>query len=445
VTPDRIPNSVVPVDPFVGQTIDGRYYIEARIGEGGMGVVYRATHVVLKKKLAIKVMRGEQANDPEVVQRFVQEARASSAIGHPNIVSISDFGTTADAAVYFAMEYLQGQTLGEAMLLGRLERQRALAIFIQIASALEAAHAVGIIHRDLKPDNIFLTHEPECPDFVKVLDFGIAKVRNAAARITRTGMVFGTPHYMSPEQAAGQTVDHRSDIYSLGVMMYQVFAGQLPFDADSYMDVMTKHMYEAPPLPSGLSAELRGPIEDIIMKALQKKTESRYATMFLLREDLERAQSGQSHTDADSDPAPRAASTPSPLRAASLPPVAAAGAGVEDDSISVPKQKSSLWLLLALAVAVLAAGAAALASWGGADKNPSAPPGLPDVPSSAAAAPPPTAAARDAAQLEPPRSAGAEVDNAPSQKAPAKPSRATQTDKPRRTLKRVPEAPSPWQ
>jgi eukaryotic-like serine/threonine-protein kinase len=281
-----------PSSEITGTVIDGRYRIEGRLGEGGMGVVYKASHVVLKKLLAIKVMRGEQARDGDIVQRFVQEAQASSAIGHPNIIGISDFGTAPDGSVYFAMEYLEGQTLGKAMERGPLPRERAIDIFVQIADALEAAHQRGIIHRDLKPDNIFLIRSGGRDDFVKVLDFGIAKVKNAAAKITRTGMVFGTPHYMSPEQAAGQVVDHRSDIYSVGVIMYQVFTGQLPFDAESYMGVITKHMYDPPAKPSERVPELRGAIEDIIMVALAKKPEHRYQSMLDLRDDLGRALKG---------------------------------------------------------------------------------------------------------------------------------------------------------
>ncbi|HEY2736683.1 MAG TPA: serine/threonine-protein kinase, partial [Polyangiales bacterium] len=279
---------VAPLDPLIGQIIDGRYAVEARIGEGGMGIVYRARHVGLKKPIALKLMRSDQAHDPDVVQRFVQEARASSAIGHPNIVDISDFGATQDGAIYFAMEYLQGHSLAQAMLRGPLARERALSILIQIASALAAAHARGIIHRDLKPDNVFLTREPENDDFVKVLDFGIAKVKNAAAKITRTGAVFGTPHYMSPEQAAGQPVDPRSDIYSLGVIMYQLFVGQLPFEGESFIGVMEKHRFEAPLAPSARVPALRGTIEQIILKAMQKKPEARQPTMLALRDELER-------------------------------------------------------------------------------------------------------------------------------------------------------------
>ncbi len=346
------------VDPFIGTTIDGRYRVEARIGEGGMGVVYRASHTVLKKPLAIKVMRGEQAQDPEVVQRFVQEAQSSSAIGHPNIISINDFGTTADGSVYFAMEYLEGQSLARAMEHGPMARQRAIHLFVQMASALEAAHQRGIVHRDLKPDNLFLIRQGGQDDFVKVLDFGIAKVKNAAAKITRTGMVFGTPHYMSPEQAAGQAVDHRSDIYSLGVIMYQVFAGQLPFDAESYMGVMTKHMYDEPVPPSAILPALRGPVEDVILKALEKKPEQRYQSMLELKQDLERLGRGDPVLAAErklgvSDTLPftplPGGSPSSGVPAASAAPAAPTLSEIDAADVpSVPRKRTPGWLLPAV-------------------------------------------------------------------------------------------------
>jgi len=290
-------------DSLLGVVVDGRYRIEARIGDGGMGVVYRATHVALKKPFAIKVMRGEQAHDPDVVQRFVQEARAASAIGHPNIVNINDFGSTVDGAVYLAMEFLAGQTLAQAMESGPIECDRALRIFIQIAGALEATHEHGIVHRDLKPENIFLKPEPENPDFVKVLDFGVAKVRNATANITRTGMVVGTPHYMSPEQAAGQPVDHRSDIYSLGVIMYQALSGQLPFSAESFTDVMTKHMYEPPQAPSFFGVELPQVLEALVLQGLSKKPEERPQSMRELQLSLQRIQARAAFSEPAAGPA----------------------------------------------------------------------------------------------------------------------------------------------
>jgi eukaryotic-like serine/threonine-protein kinase len=350
-----------PSDALVGSIIDGRYRVEARIGEGGMGVVYRASHVVLKKALAIKVMRSEQAHDGEVVQRFVQEARSSSAIGHPNIIGISDFGTTQDGSVYFAMEYLEGQTLGKAMEDGGIERERAIALFLQITSALEAAHQNGIVHRDLKPDNIFLAKLGGQTDVVKILDFGIAKVKNAAAKITRTGMVFGTPHYMSPEQAAGQAVDQRSDIYSLGVIMFQVFAGQLPFDAESYMGVMTKHMFDPPPRPSSVKPGLRGSIEDVILMALAKKPEERYQSMLAIKEDFERLRRGERVSASDlpivsgmGDTLPLATLSGQAVIEAGAGRPSAAGARDTALSVEIPIRRRPPWIVPAIGVGVAA-------------------------------------------------------------------------------------------
>ncbi|HET8938747.1 MAG TPA: serine/threonine-protein kinase [Polyangiales bacterium] len=277
-------------DPLIGSVIDGRYRVEERIGEGGMGVVYRATHVVLRKPFALKVIRADQATDANIVQRFVREARAASGIGHPNIVNINDFGTTADGSLYLAMEFLDGMTLADAMKSGPIPFARALEIFIQIAGALEAAHAQGIVHRDLKPENIFLMREAGQYEFVKVLDFGIAKVKNAAAKLTSTGMVFGTPHYLSPEQAAGQPVDHRSDIYSLGVIMYQVLAGELPFTAESLMALMTKHMFEPAPSLREAGHPVPTALDAIVGRCLQKKPELRHGSMRELDSDLRRVQ-----------------------------------------------------------------------------------------------------------------------------------------------------------
>jgi len=408
-------------DSLLGVVIDGRYRLEERIGEGGMGVVYRAAHVVLKKPFAIKIMRGEQAHDPEVVQRFVQEARAASGIGHPNIVNINDFGSTADGAVYLAMEFLAGQTLAEAMQSGPIAQDRALDIFVQIAGALEAAHERGIVHRDLKPENIFLKRELTHPDFVKVLDFGIAKVKNAAAKITRTGMVFGTPHYMSPEQAAGQPVDHRSDIYSLGVIMYQVLAGQLPFDAVSFMDLVTKHMYEPPlPLRQACPSDVSLPsaLEAHVMRCLQKKPEDRPQTMRELQEALQQVQLRPT-----TDPAPAAPkslrpvpepSVPSvpPVRERSLAPVVGSstleeaarsdvvGYADDDEPIAVPKQRRRIWLWAAGAGVL---GAIALLSTTGAPSHEVQPAETRAVDAGVAVpAPDPAAAQNLPAVLQPP-------------------------------------------
>jgi serine/threonine-protein kinase len=267
------------VDPLLGRVVDGRYRIEKAIGRGGMGVVYLATHAVLSKRLAIKVLRGEMARDEETVHRFRQEALAVTAIGHEHIVDITDFGRLPDGSAYFVMEYLEGLPLTELVQRGgSIPMSDAIGIIIQIASALGAAHARGVVHRDLKPDNVFLVSRGNSKLFVKVLDFGIAKVGGASSRLTKTGMVFGTPHYMAPEQAAGQPVDARTDIYALGVIMYEMFTGKVPFDADTFMGILSKHMFEPPVPPSTHNREL-GALEDVILKALAKKPEERYQSM----------------------------------------------------------------------------------------------------------------------------------------------------------------------
>jgi serine/threonine-protein kinase len=283
-----------PKDPLLGRVIDGRYRIESQIGEGGMGIVYLASHTVLGKKLALKVLRGDMAKDQDVVTRFIQEAQSATSIGHQNIIDISDFGRLPDGTAYFVMEYLDGQPLTDLVRQGgSVPMQDALGIIRQIAAALGAAHQRGIVHRDMKPDNVFLIKRGGSPYFVKVLDFGIAKVGGAASKLTKTGMVFGTPHYMAPEQAAGQSVDHRTDIYALGVIMYEMFTGKVPFDADTFMGILSKHMFEPPVPPSAQAgAPKLGAIEDVILKALAKKPEQRYQTMEALIADLDQVASG---------------------------------------------------------------------------------------------------------------------------------------------------------
>ncbi|MBX3275584.1 MAG: serine/threonine protein kinase [Sandaracinaceae bacterium] len=284
-----------PRDPLLGLVVDGRYRIEKQIGEGGMGVVYMATHTVLQKKLALKVLRGDGSKDAEVVQRFMQEAQAATSIGHQNIIDISDFGRLTDGSVYFVMEYLEGASLSEMISTGgSVPVRTAVHIIRQIASALEAAHSRGIVHRDLKPDNIFVIKQGGDPQFVKVLDFGVAKVGGAASRLTKTGMVFGTPHYMSPEQAAGHSVDQRTDIYALGVIMYEMFTGKVPFDADTFMGILSKHMFEAPPRPTDIKGAALGPLEAIILRSLEKNSDHRYQSMGELIVDLDTVAAGGS-------------------------------------------------------------------------------------------------------------------------------------------------------
>lgn len=290
------PSSQSRIDAYLGKTLEGRYAIEALLGEGGMGFVYLGRHKLIDKRVAIKILRGDLAADAEMTERFLNEARAASSIGNAHIVDISDFGRLPDGAAYFAMEFLDGQPLANISGNGRVVAvPRLVHIAKQIARGLGAAHSRGVVHRDLKPDNVMLIPRGDDPDFVKILDFGIAKLNGENAKLTRAGSVFGTPHYMSPEQAAGVPVDQRTDIYSLGVMIYEMACGRVPFDADNFMGILTQHMYKAPAplrtvampghdIPTGLEA--------VIVKALSKKPELRYQSMEEMVLDLEKLERG---------------------------------------------------------------------------------------------------------------------------------------------------------
>jgi serine/threonine-protein kinase len=229
-----------------GTVLAERYAVASQLGSGGMGAVYLAQHVDLQKQVAIKVLHGEYAGKSELVQRFLQEAQAASRIRHENVIDITDFGKTPSGLAFFVMEYLEGKDLAGALGEGRFPWLRTEWIFMQVCDALRAAHNKGIVHRDLKPANIFLL-ERGGPDYVKLLDFGIAKLTDAqetGEKLTRTGTLFGTPQYMSPEQAAGRGVDTRTDIYAMGCILYEMITGRVPYEGDNFMHTLYLHLNE---------------------------------------------------------------------------------------------------------------------------------------------------------------------------------------------------------
>ena len=284
-------------DRMIGKTFDDRYLIEARLGEGGMGVVFRARHVVIEKAVAIKVLKREVARDQSVVRRFVQEARAASRIGHPNIVDVTDFGVTPDGMTYQVMEYIEGETLSAAMKAERpMPAARALPIVAQLCRALGAAHDKGIVHRDLKPENVFLISTGGRRDFVKVVDFGIAKVQPApgtegSPRLTRAGTVFGTPEYMAPEQAQGKgDTDQRVDVYALGTILYEMLTGTVPHRGESAMRTLAMQLLDpiVPPRQLRPGLAISDGLEAVVMRALAKNRDQRYPSMPAMLADLTR-------------------------------------------------------------------------------------------------------------------------------------------------------------
>jgi serine/threonine-protein kinase len=272
----------VPVeqDPFLGRTIVGRYRLDARIGHGGMGSVYRAEHVLMGKTVAVKLLHGDMARVPQAVKRFEREARSMSKLDHPNLVAATDFGETEEGILFLVLEYLEGPTLARVLHDDkRFAPRRALRIGRQMLGALEAAHRVGIVHRDLKPDNVILVDRPDDPEFAKILDFGIAKIlhdEDDKETLTRTGMVFGTPEYLSPEQGLGQHADHRADLYSMSVIMYEMLTGVRPFRAESKLDIIAMHLTADPEPMKRLASDIPPGVEEVVLKGLAKKADDRW-------------------------------------------------------------------------------------------------------------------------------------------------------------------------
>ncbi len=256
----------------------GEYVVDRKIAEGGMGSVYAGHHPVIGKRVAVKVLAEHCAHIPDLIRRFVEEARAVNKIGHPNIIDIFSFGTLADARPYFVMEYLEGASLAVRLEAADLTASETRRLLRQICSALEAAHRAEIVHRDLKPENIWIAAPAHEDSFAKVLDFGIAKLLdNPQARTTQTGAAMGTPRYMAPEQCMGRPVDRRADIYSLGVILYELFAGVVPFRGESFGELLYQHMSETPEPPSK-HRPVDPELERIILSCLEKDPAKRPQT-----------------------------------------------------------------------------------------------------------------------------------------------------------------------
>jgi serine/threonine-protein kinase len=274
-------------DPFIGRDIlNGQFRILQKIGTGGMGAVYKASQPEMNRMVAVKILHPKLTNRQDLASRFRREARAMSHLSHPNTVRVFLYGELEDGSLYIVMELLEGKNLNQTVRSeGPLPMERALPILIQACGALEEAHRAGIIHRDLKPENIFLCQQAGLRDFAKVLDFGLAKVTEREMRpgsviLTQEGMVFGTPEFMSPEQAQGKTLTPASDTYSLAVILYEVLTGKLPFDAKTAMDFLQLHVMGTPiPLSARVAGKTFPPaLDEVMARALAKKVDERFGS-----------------------------------------------------------------------------------------------------------------------------------------------------------------------
>ena len=286
-------NALSIVHKYSGKLLDEKYLVEYVIGEGGMGVVYRGKQVNIDRKIAIKVFNPETCSDKECMDRFVNEAKFAAVIGHANIIKIYNFGYIDEMVPYIVMEYLEGESLGQALSQDRvLSTERAIDIALQILDALHAVHASNIVHRDLKPENVFLSRQTGGFELVKLLDFGISRLERTEdmdRRLTEAGRMYGTPYYASPEQAEGDIdVDHRADLYSVGVLLYEMLAGKLPFRAKSYAALLVDILTKPPPDPRDMTGTIPSDVVTIIFNALEKKPENRYQSAKAMIRDLER-------------------------------------------------------------------------------------------------------------------------------------------------------------
>jgi serine/threonine-protein kinase len=280
-------------DPLLGYTLDAKYRLESQLGIGGMGTVYRARHLLIDRPVAVKVLNPRFVEDEAARTRFQREARAAGRLQHTNAVTVTDFGQTPDGYVYIVMELLEGRTLREILAKeAPLDAARSVSIMLQVAAAVAAAHEAGIIHRDLKPANIFIVQRTEVPAIVKVLDFGIAKLAAESLEeddiksLTQVGAMIGTPRYMSPEQCDGAELTPAADVYSLGVILYEMLTGTVPFSGSTPLAIAMKHTSELPRSPREFVASIPPALENVVLHTLEKRPQDRPANAAEFRQEL---------------------------------------------------------------------------------------------------------------------------------------------------------------
>jgi serine/threonine protein kinase len=379
----------------------GEYRVEEKLGEGGFGAVYRARHPLIGKAAAIKVLAREFSAKPDIVARFIDEARAVNQIRHKGIIDIFSFGALPDGRHYFVMELLEGMPLDAYLRQrGRLRVEEALPILRGIARAVDAAHQAGIAHRDLKPDNTFLVFDEDGGAHTKLLDFGIAKLLTEQSGRTRTGTPIGTPQYMSPEQARGLNVDTRTDVYSFGAMVFEMLTGRVPFEGVTVMDTLVKQMSDPPPVPSAVCVEVPAPLDAPILRMLEKEPDKRPPTLGAALDELSEAAARAgvpvaptSKVQVDANVREAVARTLVATPPASSPQAASlVGAATEVG----PHKPRRSWLFIAVPAA-LAAGAAALIAM----RMPHAPRDAPSAQPTTAASATPSATAAPAPTAAP--------------------------------------------